>query len=105
MADPALLRDLEALWEDEILPVFDAMNEGPAARAYVAEVRDRFANPFLAHRLADVEDDLAEHVGGALDDLHVRGHDEGQTEVLEDLALLGHSSQVLVVLVVPRLHA
>ncbi|QBE61727.1 mannitol dehydrogenase family protein [Pseudoduganella lutea] len=54
MADPALRRDLEALWEDEILPVFGAMNEGPAARAYVAEVRDRFANPFLAHRLADI---------------------------------------------------
>jgi tagaturonate reductase len=54
MADPALRGELEALWHDEILPVFDALGEAAMARAYVAEVRERFMNPFLAHRLADI---------------------------------------------------
>jgi tagaturonate reductase len=54
MCDPALLRDLEALWKDEVLPVFDALGEADISRAYLKEVRDRFNNPFLAHRLADI---------------------------------------------------
>jgi tagaturonate reductase len=54
MRDPALRGGLEQLWEDEVLPVFEALGEGDAARAYVADVRDRFSNPWLAHRLADI---------------------------------------------------
>ena len=45
---------LESTWQDEVLPVFDALDEGAAARAYLAELRDRLLNPFLAHRLADI---------------------------------------------------
>ena len=45
---------LESAWQDEVLPVFDALDEGAAARAYLAELRDRLLNPFLAHRLADI---------------------------------------------------
>jgi tagaturonate reductase len=37
-----------------VLPVFDALGEGADARAYLAELRDRLLNPFLAHRLADI---------------------------------------------------
>jgi tagaturonate reductase len=54
MADPVLRAELEAVWRDEVLPVFDALGEGAISRVYVDEVRDRFANPFLAHRLADI---------------------------------------------------
>ncbi|NVD73684.1 mannitol dehydrogenase family protein [Duganella sp. BJB1802] len=54
MADPDLRAQLEALWEEEVLPVFDALGEADIARAYLAQVRDRFTNPFLAHRLADI---------------------------------------------------
>ena len=54
MDDPALRSELEAVWEEEVLPVFDALGQGDAARAYLAQVRDRFCNPFLAHRLADI---------------------------------------------------
>ena len=31
-----------------------ARGEGDISRAYLAQVRDRFNNPFLAHRLADI---------------------------------------------------
>lgn len=54
MRDPALRADLEALWRDEVLPVFDALGKARAARAYLEEVRERFENPFLDHRLADI---------------------------------------------------
>lgn len=54
MLDPVLRAQLEALWESEVLPVFDALGEEEESRAYLAQVRDRFTNPFLAHRLADI---------------------------------------------------
>jgi len=54
MADPRPRAELEALWEQEVLPVFDALGEAGIARDYLAQVRDRFSNPFLAHRLADI---------------------------------------------------
>ena len=54
MSHPRLRAELEALWEEEVLPVFDALGEADAARAYLAQVRDRLCNPFLAHRLADI---------------------------------------------------
>jgi tagaturonate reductase len=54
MQTPALRDLLEAAWDAEVLPVFDALGDGPGARAYLAELRDRLLNPFLAHRLADI---------------------------------------------------
>jgi len=62
MADPALRAGLEALWADEILPVFAALS--PAARvqaeAYLVDVRERFGNPFLDHRIADIAQNHAQ---------------------------------------------
>ena len=54
MADPALRGALEAVWEEEVLPLFDALGEHALSRAYLASVRDRFSNPFLEHKLADI---------------------------------------------------
>jgi tagaturonate reductase len=45
---------LESTWNDEVLPVFDALGQYEMASDYLNEVRDRFENPFLAHRLADI---------------------------------------------------
>ena len=60
MQDPMLRTGLEALWEEEVLPVFCALGEEAASRAYLAQVRDRFCNPYLAHRLADIAQHHAE---------------------------------------------
>lgn len=60
MSDNALREDLEAVWRDEVLPVFDALGRGAEAQAYLAAVRDRFSNPFLAHRLSDIATHHAE---------------------------------------------
>lgn len=62
MADPVLRAEVEALWVDEILPVFSTL--GVAARAqadaYLVDVRERFENPFLDHRIADIAQNHAQ---------------------------------------------
>lgn len=54
MNHPVLRGELEALWADEVLPLFDALGQGDEARDYLIDLRDRLLNPFLAHRLADI---------------------------------------------------
>lgn len=54
MNDPLLRQSLEDLWEREVLPVFAARGQLAEARDYLASVRDRFLNPFLQHRIADI---------------------------------------------------
>jgi tagaturonate reductase len=54
MNEPASRATLEGVWADEVLPVFDDLGEGAAARDYLVTLRDRLSNPFLAHRLADI---------------------------------------------------
>jgi len=54
MRDPAYREPLEATWRDEVLPVFAALGKHDVAAEYLSSVRDRFENPFLEHRLADI---------------------------------------------------
>jgi tagaturonate reductase len=54
MVDRQQRAELEAFWLEEVLPVFDLLGQGPQAHAYLATVRERFENPFLAHRMADI---------------------------------------------------
>jgi tagaturonate reductase len=54
MGDARLRRELEALWAEEIVPVFVALGERSDAERYIATVRERLANPFLRHRIADI---------------------------------------------------
>lgn len=49
-----LREDLEAMWCQEILPVFAALGHMSSAQTYLQTVRDRFLNPFLEHRIADI---------------------------------------------------
>lgn len=60
MNDPALRAELEALWAEEVLPVFDALGQREAALAYLVDLRERLLNPFLAHRLADIAQNHAQ---------------------------------------------
>lgn len=59
MADAAARIDLESLYAQEVLPVFAAAGYDEAP-AYVASTLDRFANPYLAHRLSDIAQNHAE---------------------------------------------
>ncbi|WCM20528.1 mannitol dehydrogenase family protein [Paraburkholderia bryophila] len=60
MQDPALRNELEAVWMDEVIPVFEAQGKREDALAYLDEVRDRFMNPFLHHRIADIAQNHAQ---------------------------------------------
>ncbi|KAA6174066.1 mannitol dehydrogenase family protein [Pseudomonas marginalis] len=54
MHDEQLRHELEQVWAQEVLPVFEALGQLPAAQAYLVNVRDRLLNPFLQHRIADI---------------------------------------------------
>lgn len=54
MNDRTLRAELEALWSEEVVPVFDASGKHDDAIAYMGELRERFMNPLLVHRLSDI---------------------------------------------------
>ncbi|WP_420963054.1 mannitol dehydrogenase family protein [Brucella sp. IR073] len=54
MQDDAIRTELEAVWGEEVLPVFAADGLGAEAKTYIVSVRERFLNPFLKHRIADI---------------------------------------------------
>lgn len=54
MNDTSLRAEVEALWAEEVLPLFDALGQRAEALDYLATLRDRLLNPFLAHRIADI---------------------------------------------------
>lgn len=68
LADPDMRAALERLMAEEVVPGFAAHGLVEEARAYVATTLERFANPFLDHRLADIfqghEAKLDKRVGG-----------------------------------------
>jgi tagaturonate reductase len=54
LADADTLAGLRRLYRDEVVPGFAARSLGDAAATYVGETLNRFANPFIEHRLADI---------------------------------------------------
>lgn len=62
LGDAAVRADLEAVWREEVQPVMAARGLGEEAVAYMAEVLDRFLNPFLVHRLSDIANNHAEKI-------------------------------------------
>jgi tagaturonate reductase len=63
MSDPRVRGELETVWHDEVLPVFGAMGLQNQAQAYIESVRERFMNPFLAHRISDIAVNHREKIG------------------------------------------
>lgn len=62
LADPNVRQRLEALYDTEVVPGFAAKGMGDDARSYVATTLDRFSNPFLNHRIADIAQHHAQKV-------------------------------------------
>jgi len=60
MHDPVMRGELETVWADEVLPLFDALGQREQALVYLDELRDRLLNPYLAHRLADIAQNHAQ---------------------------------------------
>ncbi len=54
IADATMRARLDALYDEEVLPVFAAIGMGDEASAYLKTVIERFSNPFLDHRLSEI---------------------------------------------------
>ena len=54
LADAELRATLDEVYDREVLPVFAALGFAEEAAAYRGTVMERFGNPFLRHRLADI---------------------------------------------------
>jgi len=71
LAIPEHRERLVRLYNEDVVPGFARMGMGEQAEVYVAETIERFENPFLNHRLADIADNHAEKIrrraGGFLD--------------------------------------
>lgn len=62
LADPAMRARLHAVYDQEVLPGFARRGMQDEARAYIAATLDRFLNPFLDHRIADIAQNHATKV-------------------------------------------
>lgn len=60
MANPDWAARLRAVYAEEVLPGFVAAGEGAGIEAYIETTLERFANPYLDHRLADIAQNHAE---------------------------------------------
>ncbi len=56
IADKAIRAELDDLYDEEVLPVFAGIGKKEAADEYRDSVIERFSNPFLDHRLAEIHD-------------------------------------------------
>ena len=54
LEDTTVSRTLAAIYLEEVVPGFALYDMGGAAQDYVAATLERFRNPFLEHRLADI---------------------------------------------------
>lgn len=54
MMEGAAWDELDAIYQAEVLPGFAAKDYGPQARDYLVTTLERFRNPFLDHRIADI---------------------------------------------------
>jgi tagaturonate reductase len=54
MSNQAIRAKLDALYKEEVLPVFAGIGMGDEANAYIKTVIERFSNPFLDHRLSEI---------------------------------------------------
>lgn len=62
LADPATRMALDEVLAEEVIPGFALRGLGPAARDYAATTIERFANPYLDHRLGDIHAHHAQKV-------------------------------------------
>jgi len=104
LGDPAVAGRLDAIYAEEVLPGFALHGMGEAAERYVATTLERFRNPYLEHRLADIAQNHRAQQGrarrsemvaaGPLDPLRVAG-----LQRLDVVEMLGDGDRVAFALV------
>jgi tagaturonate reductase len=79
LTDGSALKYLQSIYNDEVIPGFAAMGMADAARDYIATTLERFSNPFLDHRLADIAQNHAEKINRRLGGFIAWSHAEAPT--------------------------
>ena len=59
LADATASEQLSAIYAEEVLPGFTLQDMGGEAKSYLSTTLERFQNPFLEHRLADISQNHA----------------------------------------------
>jgi tagaturonate reductase len=77
MQTPALREPLEAMLREEVIPVLDRHLPGLELEAYLATTLERFANPFLDHRLDDIAHYHEEKLRRRLAPIRAMGREAG----------------------------
>ncbi|ROU00235.1 mannitol dehydrogenase family protein [Histidinibacterium lentulum] len=94
MADPAWVDRLRALYAEEVLPAFQAAGEADGLQDYMEVTLERFANPFLEHRLDDIAQNhvekLQRRIGAFID--WARGNGDRTEKRLLEAALAGEAA-------------
>lgn len=67
IAQPDVEAELAELYRSEVLPGFEALGRGEEASAYLDTTLERFANPFLDHRIADIAQNHRQKVERRID--------------------------------------
>lgn len=62
LVDQAIREDLMTIYNEEVVPGFRMHGLGAEAEAYVATTLERFANPYLDHRLRDIAGNHAQKI-------------------------------------------
>lgn len=66
LADSAVFQRLTQIYEEEVVPGFALRAMAGEAQSYVGVTLERFQNPFLEHRLADIAQNHAAKVGNRI---------------------------------------
>ncbi|KEO58347.1 D-mannonate oxidoreductase [Thioclava indica] len=86
MADPAQAARLSQLYNHEVLPAFTAAGEGDGIAEYIAVTKDRFANPFLDHKLEDIAQNHTEKLQRRIGAFLEWAREHGDTSAKPQLA-------------------
>ena len=62
LADPPIYQRLREIYAEDVVPGFAALGMGEEAASYVETTIERFQNPFLDHRIADIAQNHAAKV-------------------------------------------
>jgi tagaturonate reductase len=79
-------RELQAVYEAEVLPVFAHRGLGEKATGYLASTMERFANPFLDHKLSDIAQNHVQKVSRRIEAFVARARQDGYSGSFDRLS-------------------
>ena len=88
LGDAETFNALQTLYENEVIPGFTAAGMEETARSYLATTLDRFLNPFLDHRLADIAQNHRQKVERRIQGFIHWAHSHGDTTKKPTLAAM-----------------